>query len=198
MLSPKPIVITLPKIGLSEPKVWIELFEAGLERLHVRKPKTGAEEIRYLIKKLPQEYYSKLVIHHHPELVKEYGLGGLHLSYEDFFRFDPGSLSAETSLSVSVHSWNEARKIGSKADYQFISPVFDSVSKSGYPANRALRHVPEDLKGLKMYALGGVAIDNYLSLKGMGYVGGVLLGELWDKGDTPLGQYQKFIALEKI
>jgi len=191
----KIIVITPSDTFENETKVWVDLFEAGLERLHVRKPGFSVTGIQELLQQVPVQYYSRMVLSHQPELVQSYGTMGLHLSYVDFKQYS-GTLEKGQTLSVSVHNWSEAAEVAPEVDYVFISPVFDSISKSGYLANESLRLVPAGLNNI--YALGGVCSSNIDQLSAMGYVGGVVLGEIWNKETHALDNFKNLINKELI
>src|SRR4051812_11059749 len=55
-----------------------ELFAAGLERYHVRKPHWPVVKLESWLGSLPREWRSRLVLHQHHELVRALGLGGEH------------------------------------------------------------------------------------------------------------------------
>lgn len=171
----KPIVITQPGRVERESDTWIGLFESGLEKLHIRKPELSRDEIKALIEACPKEYHDKLVLHHFPDLAKEFALGGLHLSFEEFLSAEEN----EIPLSCSVHSWEETRQVTDKAQYVFISPVFDSISKGKYFANKDLQEIPKDLKGKNIIALGGISPDTLGKALEIGYAGVAVLGFVW-------------------
>ena len=74
------IAITTPTCFPGEGKIITSLFEAGLVRLHLRKPDAGKETIATLIHQIPDQFYSRIVIHDHFSLASEYALGGVHLN----------------------------------------------------------------------------------------------------------------------
>ena len=59
------IAITTPTCFPGEGKIITSLFEAGLVRLHLRKPDAGKETIATLIHQIPDQFYSRIVIHDH-------------------------------------------------------------------------------------------------------------------------------------
>ena len=74
------LVITAPQALPDEPRLLTELLAAGLARLHLRKPGWPAAQVEALIQALPAPFWARLVLHGHPDLVRRYALGGLHLT----------------------------------------------------------------------------------------------------------------------
>ena len=82
-------------------------------------------------------------------------------------------------VSRSCHSLDEVAAC-QDADYLFLSPIFDSISKSGYRSaftDAQLRSASE-IDG-HVYALGGVRPENFPLLKEYGFGGAALLGHVW-------------------
>ena len=76
-------------------------------------------------------------MHDRHELAARFGVGGVHLnsrnpSVPDGF----GGL-----VSRSCHSIAELSQYSSVCDYMFLSPVFDSISKSGYTSRFSLEEI---------------------------------------------------------
>ena len=76
----KLIVITSPRFFQGEDTVLSHLFDEGMQRLHLRKPDSEANELRKLLDRIPAIYYPKIVLHDCFGLAVEYGLGGVHLN----------------------------------------------------------------------------------------------------------------------
>ncbi len=76
----KPVVISDPDFLNGEEDVFCRLLDAGVFRLHLRKPFAGIKEFSCLIEKIPQRYYSRISLHDHHSLALKYGLGGIHLN----------------------------------------------------------------------------------------------------------------------
>ncbi len=170
-------MITDDVVRQDEVARWMEVLAAVTHKLHIRKPKASREELRNLLKEVPVEWRKKLVIHYQPQLAEEFDLGGLHVSYKDFDKYS----GFKIPVSCSVHNWDEARKMIDTCAYCFISPVFDSISKRGYHANDELMQVPAELRGKKIYALGGIDTENAPLALRNGYYGLVALGYVWNE-----------------
>ena len=150
------------------------------ERLHLRKPDAGKETIATLIHQIPDQFYSRIVIHDHFSLASEYALGGVHLN-----RRNPNVPDHFTgSISRSCHSIQELDTWKS-LDYLFLSPIFQSISKEGYgngfPWHELEEATERGLINPKVFALGGIDASHIRQLKGLGFGGAVVLGALWGK-----------------
>ncbi|MBL6445157.1 thiamine phosphate synthase [Fulvivirga sp. 29W222] len=185
MSTDKLIVIT-PEHALDhETDLWIQLLEVGVGKIHVRKPGMSVEHLLGLVTKVPSPYRDKITVHYYPEVTLKAKTRGLHLSYEHIIK-GRVILPAHHELSASTHSWDEARKALKTCSYCFISPVYNSISKKGYHANPDLSHVPDDLKGHKIFALGGISQQNIKEVLNMGFYGAAVMGTLWEQPDTAI------------
>ena len=130
-------MISAPDFLPGEAEAVTALLEAGAWRVHVRKPAAGSDSIARLLEHIPAALYSRISLHDHHELAARFGVGGVHLnsrnpSVPDGF----GGL-----VSRSCHSISELSQYGPVCDYMFLSPVFDSISKSGYTSRFSLEEI---------------------------------------------------------
>lgn len=174
------IIITSEGHVKDEASLWVEFLKLGIGKIHVRKPNFSTGELLMLINKVPVEYRKRLVIHHNTDVVDS-GVGGIHLPYH---YLNQHKVDTALTLSGSAHSWSEVRTLIKVCNYCFISPVFNSISKIDYPADEALQSVPPDLKGQKIYALGGIDAKNVQSALKNGYYGVAALGFIWHENDA--------------
>ena len=117
----------------------------------------------------------ELTLQDHLSLAPEYGVGGVHPTS----RFPVAPEGWTGLVSRSSHSLGEVAMCRD-ADYVFLSPVFDSISKSGYSSaftDAQLRSAPE-IDG-HVYALGGVRPEHFPLLAEYGFGGAALLGHVW-------------------
>ena len=114
---------------------------------HIRKPAFTEEQLRAYLCPFPQDVRERLTLHDHHALALEMGIGGVHLN-----RRNPQLAEnlKEKRASVSCHSIEEILQWKPKADYCFLSPVFDSISKQGYRSGFAMNELKRlfDLLGL--------------------------------------------------
>lgn len=183
------IVITDPDCFAGEANLLNQLFEAGLKRLHLRKPGRGCDEIRQLVAQISPEFRKYISVHYHPDLVTELNLGGKHYSCHDILNAD--LRDSEHIVSCSLHTWEELKELqGREIDYYFISPVYDSVSKRGYMANGVLSTVPDFAKGFPVYALGGISLFNSRKTLERGFYGIAVLGYLWEDKENVVKRFE--------
>ena len=163
-------------------------FDMGLNCFHLRKPSWSVKEYEAYIANFSTSDQKK--IHVHSLLPDKEALGGIHLperiwrelSETDFQRLREEADANKQTLSVSLHALSNAGNAMIYSDYAFLSPVYDSISKTEY---RASSSVWNDIKHLKpthtkIIALGGVRMGNYASLKEAGFDGVAVLGAFWE------------------
>jgi thiamine-phosphate pyrophosphorylase len=196
------VLLTAPTAQPDEPRVLTELLAQSPGRLHLRKPGWPAAWLEALIRALPPQYYERLVLHGHPELVRRYQIGGLHLTEAGRRAATrrPALLPGQT-LSTSFHSLAEIARTRRRYDYVFLSPIFDSISKAGYASNFDLVDVQRFLRRLAgqagspppVLALGGIDSQNIALVRQAGFAGAALLGAVWQSAD-PVAAWQRVQA----
>ncbi len=178
----KRIVITRPDFFEGEAAYIVRMLDDGAFYVHIRKPGAREEAMRALIEAIPEKYRLRLALHDHLWLAVEYGLGGVHLNSRepDVPRGFAGRVSR------SCHSLDELRRFPD-ADYLFLSPVFDSISKPGYTSSFTINALEEAASaGLitpRVIALGGVYGSHFNTLRSLGFGGAALLGAAWQPVD---------------
>ena len=187
------IIITTPTFISHEAKYIDQLFEAGIDLLHLRKPDSTSEECEQLLQKIDPKWYPQIVIHDHFELCGKYHLHGIHLNR----RNNQIPENFQGSLSRSCHSFKEVIESidntnpdspkGSKSefDYVFLSPIFDSISKKGYKhtfSNRDLEDAGNSgIINEKVIALGGIIPQFIPQLRAWNFGGAAFLGDVWNR-----------------
>lgn len=152
------------------------LLDAGADFVHIRKPMSQPRYVDSLLNAIPAHYRKRLKLHDNYDLAVKYGTG-IHLN----------SRNTDVPLSVknvsrSCHSLNEISQCRTM-DYVTLSPVFDSISKSGYKAEKSLLSVNMAAFPINVIALGGVTLSNLDILKRQGFAGAAFLGSVWDTGN---------------
>ena len=184
MLSQQIIAITPPALGDTGEALRIaHLLRLGVWRVHIRKPDATVEEIEALIRSIPHELRSRCILSHHIELVRHWGLGGVHLSVADWstLRERPtDALRPEQIVGVSCHSVEELERLPFRPDYAYVSPVAASISKPGYgsdsPWTPELRRAVTARFPFPLIALGGIGEANAQGFIEEGFAGVALLG----------------------
>ncbi|MCC9137952.1 thiamine phosphate synthase [Pontibacter silvestris] len=191
----KLIVVASPVPLPMEQQLISQLFEHGLETLHLRKPGFSLEEMRKFIAETPAQYHSRLMLHSHHELAQEFEVKGLH--FPEAIRASAATTPKDRLLfSTSFHQLQNVLKPQPLFDYVFLSPIFDSISKEGYQAAFA----PEDLQRtvrqakVPLVALGGVNLSSLEAVQKMGFAGAAVLGAVW-QAEEPV---KTFLELQRL
>ncbi|MDV7696411.1 thiamine phosphate synthase [Chryseobacterium soli] len=187
------IVITHEDLISHEIDTINEMFRAGLDLLHIRKPFINDEEMKVLINGIDQTFHPKLVLHSHYEVGKLYNISRFHVREADRVNGLYRSKIEEANIiSTSVHQINDYNMLGNEWQYSFISPVFPSISKKGYGQDTKMM---EDLPYrnniyVKLIALGGIDENTLKKVFHTGADGAALLGAIWNSS-TPINTFKK-------
>ncbi len=198
MALKSPIVISLPTLYWNEPEAFRALVEAGAEIIHFRKPFVSVPVLQEVLEQIDSEAVrSALTVHYHPELAVQYGLRGFHYFIGQLPKIDG------LRRSASCHNWEEVLGQYGTAEYVFLSPVFDSVSKPGYRRAfdwRDLRQWLAQPQRPLVAALGGITAENIRSVREAGFEAAACLGSVWetcgDRIDIP-ATVRKFDELQR-
>lgn len=175
------IVITLPHFFGGEAERIAQLLHRGdVDLMHLRKPHCTKDELEALIRAIPKELYSRLVLHDHHALAVDYQLRGVHLNGRN--SVPPQGWNG--AISISCHSLTElAERKRLPYTYLSLSPIFDCISKEDYHAaftkEELMRARGEGLIDQRVMALGGVTFDKLPLVRQMGFGGGMILGDAW-------------------
>ena len=196
------VLLSAPTALPDEARLLAAVLGAGSETLHLRKPNWPAAQVESLIQAIPEQFHSRLVLHGHPELVRRYRLGGLHLTAAARAATvcRPALLPGQ-SLSTSFHALAEISQHRRRYDYVFLSPIFDSLSKPGYgsafelPELRAFFQRRAVRPGYQppVLALGGIEAQNLALVQATDFAGAAVLGTLWQSPD-PVGTLRRLRA----
>lgn len=180
----KIIAITTPNFIECEASVIPHLLQLGVDLVHIRKPSATSEQLALLLNSLPTWCYDQLVVHDCLELANKYNLKGVHLNRRNHTVPD----NFKGSVSMSCHSLEEVEIKKDMADYVFLSPIFNSISKNGYNSafNKEELHnaMKQGTIDKKVIALGGVSLANIETVKDLGFGGAALLGDIWYRTES--------------
>ena len=190
----KTLIISSPNVKDGEAKIITNLFDAGLERFHLRKPHCSSSKIARILDVIPREFHDKIVLHRNFELLQDYALGGYHHKSYETLREVNGSKSRSTHKIGELFVENEVM------DYLFFGPVFHSISKKEHIPKISMDEIRKALTKLKknskrplVYALGGIRRNKVYSIIEAGFDGVALLGSIWGKPD-PVAAFELFKA----
>ncbi len=188
------IVIAPEKDVKDEINILNQLFEAGLECYHLRKPDKNYNQHCDYLNQIDSRYHDKIVVHHFHELINKFNLKGIHFTEQK--RIDhidnPGQYFKNLNMfgktiSASFHELKDLIDCYFEFDYHFLSPVFSSISKQGYEG----RGFDVNNIDKNIFGLGGISIDNLDQLKNLGFNGAAVLGSIW-KSESPIKSFKEF------
>ncbi len=175
------IVISPPEALANEASLINKLFESGMQLFHLRKPHATKEEVRLLLNEIQPEYRKGVVLNQFYELSEEFGINRFHFSTDKRNRSEHTAWKKEGNvLSTSTHELKEYTSLESCFDYAFLSPVFDSISKSLY---KKVQFEIKEKTNVKLIALGGITATNCNEVKQLGFDGIAVLGGIWQQQD---------------
>lgn len=159
----------------------INFIKSGyVEYFHIRKPSFSLQEMREYLAVFPNEVRQKLSLHDFHSLAFEMGIGGIHINKRNPILKEEYK---KKRISVSCHSIEQVKEWKEKANYIFLSPIFDSISKEGYKSafsfNELKKYFNDKILDNKVVALGGVTKDNIKELENIGFSSCALLSDLW-------------------
>ena len=180
------IIITPPSPQQAPPETVNALFEAGMQRLHLRFPDTDRQHTAQWIEQIAPPHRHRIVMHDHHDLVREMKLGGIHLNSRNPLPpvwYEP---TKDITLSRSCHTIDEIKQYHTQYHYLFLSPIFDSISKQGYTSPFTPQQLQQirQLPSSNIYALGGITAEHLPLISQLGFKGAAILGDLWQQPTT--------------
>ena len=179
------IVITSEEMMKNETELINELFQEGLDLLHIRKPSTNHDEMTDFIQKISPEFHHQLVLHSHYDLTENFTISRFHFREIDRQNNVYESFTNQI-ISTSVHDIETFNELGEEWDYAFISPIFPSISKKGYGENSTILNEikSRDNSNVGLIGLGGINENNINKAFESGVDGVALLGAIWESDET--------------
>jgi len=184
-------VITPENDVVNECTIVTELLQTGVDYIHLRKPGYDIQAIVRYLNGINPIYHRHILVHTaHANIVGQYSVKGLHLPATlrtaDAVRNIRQSYP-HTFLSTSFHSWDELLDNAMSFNHCFISPLYDSISKTGYKGmidSKQLASVKSRLQNndhgnIHITALGGITPANIRQVKENGFDGAAVLGYIW-------------------
>ena len=163
-----------------------QLFEAGLEYYHFRKPHKSYQQHCEYLDAIEIKYHNRIVTHYHHKLINEYNLKGIHFQEQkrrDYID-NPGHYFKDLNMfgktiSSSFHEPEELEDCYFEFDYHLLSPVFSSISKEGYKGRGFdVNHIDKLIIGM-----GGINVKTMPEVFKLGYKGIGVLGGVWNTED---------------
>ena len=173
--------MTKPTFFVEEDKILANLFEEGLENLHLYKPGASPMYSERLLTHLGEDYHNRITVHGHFYLKEEFRLRGIHI--DDAYTEPP--VGYKGNISRTCHAISELKEAKKHCNYVFLHCIYDSQTnadeKSTYTYEELKAASREGLIDKKVYALGGMNLDNVKEAKDLGFGGVVICGDLWNR-----------------
>lgn len=192
----KLILLANPEPVINEHAILCDLFENGLSYFHLRKPSFSESDFSTYLNKIPAKFHERIILHTYHNLAKQYAVKGIHYSGENPFKSKIDDLK-HLQQSISCHTFDELREIPEHFEYAFISPIFNSISKSGYNSPFDMDKLQTEVASiskLQTIALGGIDKTTIPQAKAYGFDGVGVLGGVW-MADKPV---DTFIELNNL
>ena len=165
-----------------EAEIISEYLQSGaIDFFHIRKPDADLHYTELLINNIDRELHGRLVLHSHYKLADNYNFGGMHLKAGVDIKVDYPYLK-----SRSCHSLLELKTYHFGFNYLFLSPIYNSISKTGYLSNFSLQdsELKREIAKYPVIALGGVDPAKFHELFLSKFAGAAHLGYLWSRFST--------------
>ena len=196
----KLIIMTKSTFFVEEDKILTTLFEAGLDNLHLYKPESEPVFSERLLTLLPDSCYGRITVHDHFYLKEEFNLRGIHVN--DAQTQPPPRYRG--NISRTCKSIDELKDTKKRSNYVFLKTIFDSQSNPDNKSTLTIDELKEaSRRGLidkRVYAMGGMNLNNIGLAKDLGFGGVVICGDLWNRFDILGGlDYKELIShFEKL
>ncbi|WP_299103735.1 thiamine phosphate synthase [uncultured Tenacibaculum sp.] len=176
------IVLIAPEKDIeNEIAILHQLFDAGLEYYHFRKPHKNLEEHVEYLNQIDSKYHNRIIVHYFHELLDKFNLKGVHLQEQpridlgkELKDYVDGYMSKGKTVSSSFHEPEVLDACEVKFDYHLLSPVFSSISKQGYEGRGFdVNHIDKFIVGMGGVNSETISKTLVLGFKGIGVLGGV-------------------------
>ncbi len=176
-------IMTKSTFFVEEDKILSSLFDEGMDNLHLFKPGASPMYSERLLTLLPEDYYQKITVHDHYYLKQEYNLAGIHLDDANA----PVPDGYKGKISRTCTDLSQLKELKKKSQYVFLKNIFDCIEfkdeKSSFSLEQLEKAAKDGLIDKKVYALGGMNLENLRIAKALGFGGVVICGDLWNRFD---------------
>lgn len=202
----KLVVITSGRHNEDELVTIIKMLEAGLDTLHVRKPKFSTKELSDYIKSIPEHFHNRLIIHSHFKLAVKYKVKGIHFTSSHFKRkyklwWILKWLNFKRPDLIKTMSYRRISDVYIKekyeTDYCFLGTMFHNITGTLYSGfHQEAVEAVVNKSGKKIIVRGGINEKSIEKAYDMGLYGVALYGYLW-KSNDPLTKYIQLLKFCK-
>ena len=134
-----------------------------------------------LLTLLGEDYRRKITVHGHFYLKDEYKLKGIHI---DDAHTEPPS-GYKGNVTRTCHAISDLKEAKKHSNYVFLHSIYDSQTnpneKQSFTHEELTEAARQGLIDKKVYALGGMNLDNVKEARDLGFGGIVICGDLWNR-----------------
>lgn len=174
-------IMTKSTFFVEEDKILAALFEEGMECLHLYKPGSSPIYSERLLSLLPKNTMDKIIVHEHFYLKNEYSLAGIHL--DDPSKGIPAGYKGR--FGMSCDNLSQLKIMKKQSNMVILKNLYDCIEFPEQRATFSLHELEEAacqrLIDKKVWAMGGMTIDNVKIAKRLGFGGVVVCGDLWNR-----------------
>ena len=190
------IVLISPENELpQELELLHQLFDAGLEHYHLRKPQFEEKAYQGYLKQIAPQYLDRVMLHNHHLLASAFSVKGIHLEEarwrekekeKELTNFVTTFQEKGNLVSSSYHEPEDLERQKVAFDYYMLSPVFGAISKSGYEGRGF--NVTKSRK--KIVGMGGINAQTTPKALKLGFAGVGTLGGIWN-AENPVTAFKE-------
>lgn len=181
------IIAILPDHLLNnEHEVLLTLFESGLDDLYFRREMTR-EEILYVYEHIPPHFHNRLILPlvaaqwRHETGFKRYHVKEKQRSEEGLY-FEKEEID-DYRFSTAIHCYSAMKTLNDRYEMILVSPLFNSMSKSGYTAMAASERMKfeNSSDSIRKIGLGGINLERIIQFPEIvqSFDGIALMSGLW-------------------
>lgn len=169
------------------------LFEEGLHALILRLKGATLRDYEELLLAINPKYHCRVLIDNYFELLQYTTVGGVYLNPSKWDCYDEVR-NFTSRVATSAHSLEELAKVPFTPTFAMLSPVYDSISKSGYKAALSLEECKMQLPHIPfpVLALGGITPTRYKEVLNYGFAGAATLGYVYESAEGLLSAFRRF------
>lgn len=151
--------------------------------VHLRKPNIAEMDFAKLLHAFDEDERQRLVVHQHHKLALDLGVKQLHSAsgLREAHLHDPQI--SKVLFSTSTHSWTEFNSLDRIYKAAFLSPVFPSISKVDYGADKQTPLRGRTNGEAELIALGGIDRKRVAELADSDFDDFALYGAVWQATD---------------
>lgn len=196
------MIITPHKNKDKEIDIVIQLFETGLQTLHLNKPEMSTRRMKEYIAAIPEHFHNRIIIHSHHNLAFCFNLKGIHFTRNHLDRrFKNWCLFKKEKFFgkrlIHTRSYHKVSDVFNTEkypfDYYLLRNVFNPITNDFNIGYHPLRIAEIQKTGKKLVVRGNVNLITAQKAKEFNFYGICLYSFIW-KSENPL---QSFVELRQ-